>query len=57
MRTGGASADRAIRSAAARSADRALPERRDAAQSDRGELARCIGLLAPIDPTKLYDVA
>ena len=32
------------------------PGRPAAAQSDEGQLARCIGLVGPIDPDQLFDV-
>ena len=52
-RTGSSSAS----TSPGRAADRALPQRQAAAPAPENELARCIGLVGPIDPDKLYDVA
>ena len=49
--------DRALRGRARGAADRALPGRPVAAQSERGGAGRCIGLVGPIDPDRLFDVA
>ena len=42
---------------AARVADRPLPDGQMLRNPSEVELARCIGLVAPLDPDRLYDVA
>jgi len=49
-RCGGQSADRALPGRPRPVADRAVPGRRTVRKSERGQLARCIGLVGPIDP-------